>query len=286
MNYYEILGVDKSATNDEIKKAYRNLAKKYHPDRHQGNKEFEEKLKEINQAYGVLSDTQKRQEYDFQLSNPGFSGFGGGGASFNGDLNDLFESIFSGGFGGFSDVFGSRGHSIQRIRVGLNFWEAVFGAEKTLSFKSPNGTFSKKITFPPGIDNGNAIAIEVEGTQIHLIIHVEDDEQFERNELDLYTVVEIPMTTAILGGKIIFNHWEKDLEVTIPPNVSEDKLIKLSSYGIKAHNKTGNLFLKPKIVLPTKISKKQRELLEEFSKEEKHEHKNSFKNLWSKFFKK
>ena len=146
-NYYDILGVNKNASDDEIKKAYRNLAKKYHPDLNPGNKEAAEKLKEVNQAYGVLSDKTKKQNYDSYgdengpqgfggFGSGGFSGFGGfGGADF-GDFGDIFSNIFGGAFGGGRS---SRRASAQaqgadiQVKMKLSFVEAAFGVKKNIN---------------------------------------------------------------------------------------------------------------------------------------------------------
>ncbi len=138
-NYYEILGVDKNASGDEIKSAYRKLAMKYHPDRNQGNAEAAEKFKEINEAHETLSDQQKRAAYDYELEHPGMGGFGGGFGGFGGggfeDISDIFSSIFGGGFGGG----GARtqrsqvGEDIQR-EMSLSFMDAAKGCKKTFSY--------------------------------------------------------------------------------------------------------------------------------------------------------
>ena len=135
-NYYEILGVDKKASQDDIKSAYRKLAMKYHPDRNQGSEEAAEKFKEINEANETLSDPQKRAAYDYELEHPGMGGgFGGGFGGFDGDFGDIFSSIFGGAFGG-----GARtrrptvGETIQ-YEMRLSFMDAAKGCKKTLRYK-------------------------------------------------------------------------------------------------------------------------------------------------------
>lgn len=139
-NYYDVLGVDKKATPDQIKSAYRKLAMKYHPDRNQGNEEAAERFKEINEAHETLSDEQKRAAYDYELEHPGMGGFGGfGGGGFEGgfgDFSDIFSNIFGGGFGGFGGGRTARsevGEDIQR-EMTLSFMDAAKGCKKTFSY--------------------------------------------------------------------------------------------------------------------------------------------------------
>lgn len=139
-NYYDVLGVDKKATPDQIKSAYRKLAMKYHPDRNQGNEEAAERFKEINEAHETLSDEQKRAAYDYELEHPGMGGFGGfGGGGFEGgfgDFSDIFSNIFGGGFGGFGGGRATRsevGEDIQR-EMTLSFMDAAKGCKKTFSY--------------------------------------------------------------------------------------------------------------------------------------------------------
>ncbi len=133
-NYYEILGVDKKATDAQIKSVYRKLAMKYHPDRNQGNEEAAEKFKEINEANETLSDPQKRAAYDYELEHPGMGGFGGfgGGAGFE-DISDIFSSFFGGGFGGARTAQSAVGEDIQR-EMSLSFMDAAKGCRKTVSY--------------------------------------------------------------------------------------------------------------------------------------------------------
>ncbi|MBQ9714375.1 MAG: molecular chaperone DnaJ [Clostridia bacterium] len=140
-NYYDILGVDKKATPDEIKSAYRKLAMKYHPDRNQGDEEAAEKFKEVNEANETLSDQQKRAAYDYELEHPGMGGFGGGFGGFGGaggfeDISDIFSSFFGGGFGGGSGARAQQsrvGEDIQR-EMTLSFMDAAKGCRKTFAY--------------------------------------------------------------------------------------------------------------------------------------------------------
>ena len=158
-NYYDILGVDKKATPEEIKSAYRKLAMKYHPDRNQGDEAAAEKFKEVNEAHETLSDQQKRAAYDYELEHPGMGGFGGGFGGFGGgaggfeDISDIFSSIFGGGFGGGARTAQSQvGEDIER-EMTLSFMDAAKGCRKTFSYTRNEPCSSCRGT---GAKNGTA----------------------------------------------------------------------------------------------------------------------------------
>ncbi|MBQ8394795.1 MAG: molecular chaperone DnaJ [Clostridia bacterium] len=158
-NYYDILGVDKKATPEEIKAAYRKLAMKYHPDRNQGDEAAAEKFKEVNEAHETLSDQQKRAAYDYELEHPGMGGFGGGFGGFGGgaggfeDISDIFSSIFGGGFSGGARTAQSQvGEDIQR-EMTLSFMDAAKGCRKTFAYTRNEPCSSCRGT---GAKNGTA----------------------------------------------------------------------------------------------------------------------------------
>lgn len=289
MNYYEILEISPEANAEEIKKSYRKLAMKYHPDRNDGTKEAEEKFKKINEAYSILSDPSKKQEYDYSLTN----GFGQN--DFNSqhyNMHDFFSHSFDEIFKnfGFQHEFQSRAKSFN---VTLNFWEAAIGCEKSYEFSLNTANGKKRVKFnvqfPPATDSGDTIALQVEEQLIHLHVNVLDDLSFERDNLDIYTILEIPFTTGILGGKTIFPHWSKDLEINIPAGIDNGTKIRVANMGIKKNIHIGDLYLVIKLVTPKKLNKKQKELLTEFAAldtKKENAFNQSLKKLWSSIFKK
>lgn len=266
MDYYKILGVDKDATDEEIKKAYRKLAMKYHPDRNSGNKNAEEKFKQINEAYSVLSDPSKKQEYEFS----------GGSGNFNFehndvDLNDIINAFRNSHshYSHFDDLFGNRKRQAL-YRIELNFWEAVFGTKKLIKTQHQEQhktiTQEVQINIPSGVENGDNLKIKADNVEFLIQVVVKGDNLFERNGLDLSVPIVIPYSTACLGGTVTFPHWEGDIMVSIPSGMQNDKKLRLTGKGIKKGNEKGNLYLVVKIHVPTELTKKQKELLQELDK--------------------
>lgn len=287
MNYYEILGIDKTASAEEIKKSYRKLAMKYHPDRNPGDKTAEEKIKTINEAYDTLSDPSKKNQYDYSLNH----GFNQNYNQSNNNMNDFFAQSFEEMFRNFG--FQNANHTrIPTLVVNLDFWEAALGCEKTYEF-TVNTTNGKKrakvnITFEPGTNVNDIIPVHIDNHVLHLQVHILDDLSFERDNLDIYSMLEVPFTTGVLGGKVIYPHWtKKDIEINIPAGIENGSKIRLANMGVKKNIYVGDLYLVVKLVTPKKLSKKQKQLLNEFDEEAKKDtsFNQSLKNLWSSIFK-
>lgn len=286
MNYYEILELDKTATMDAIKKSYRKLAMKYHPDRNNGNKEAEEKFKLINEAYITLSDPSKKTQYDFSLNNTNTQ------TEFDPRMNEFFRDSFDEIFKNFGFQANFRHQHIQTLVINLEFWEAALGCTKHYEFNVNTPEGKKKaqaeVTFEPGTNPGDVIPVHVGNHVVHLQVNVLDDLSFERDNLDIYSMLEVPLTTGVLGGKVIFPHWTKDVEITIPSGIDNGTKIRLANMGIKKNIYIGDLYLVVKLVTPKKLSKKQKDLLSEFDElESKKENKfnESLKKMWSNIFK-
>ncbi len=269
-DYYKILGVERGAGEDAIKKAFRKLAMKYHPDRNPGNKAAEEKFKEINEAYEVLGDPEKRRRYD-QLGESYASWQQAGGSPGNFNWSDWFSTPRSGGtrtrveytnlddmfggLGGFSDffqsIFGGLGGSPQtatrtaqrnaRLQsveqpVQISFIEAYHGAERTLAI----GERRIQVKIPAGADNGTKVRIkgvgqpQPDGTlgDVYLIVQVTPDPRFERKGADLYTDVELDLYTAVLGGEAKVNTPDGPVVLTIPAGTQPGQTFRLAGRGM------------------------------------------------------
>lgn len=287
-DYYEILGVGKSATADEIKKAYRKLALQYHPDRNK-TPEGEAKFKEVTKAFEVLGNDEKRKTYD-QYGHAAFeqgAGQGpfGGGNPFQGGQYGPFSYTYStngGGqgfdFGGFSDpfeifeqFFGGQARQRRPVySVTISFYEAVHGTEKQVSI---NGK-SQKIKIPAGVDRGSRIRFDT----YDIVIDVTPDSKFAREDYDIITQQEVSYAEAALGAELKVETVDGSVTIRMPAGTQPDTLIRLSGRGVTRlrGGGRGDHYVRIKVLVPKKLSRKQKELLEELHKEEQQKHKSWF----------
>lgn len=285
-DFYDVLGVAKGASADELKKAYRKLAFEYHPDKNK-TKEAEEKFKEINQAYEVLSDPQKRSMYD-QVGRAGFENgagaAGGAGGPFGGFQQGgygpfTYSYSTSGGaqdfdFGGFSDPFeifeqffgGGFTKRKPRYSITIDFLEAVHGVTKKVSI---NGK-AQNIKIPAGVNDGNRIQLP----DYDVVISVRGSSKFHREGNDILTEEGISMTQAILGDTVDIETVHGSVKLKVPSGTQPESLIRIKGKGVPKvrGGGIGDHFVRIKVLVPNKINSKQKELLEEFEKESKKKH--------------
>lgn len=296
-DYYQILGVPRTATADEIKKAYRKLARQHHPDNNPGNKQAEAKFKEINEANEVLSDPDKRRKYD-QLGSQWqqYERMGGQPGGFDWsqwttgqsvDLNDLF-----GGSGGFSDFFtqifggmggvgGRRGASTRgpaRGRdydhpVDIDLREAYSGV--TLSLQKDGQKLEVKI--PPGVKTGSRVRVAGQGGEgqaggaagdLYLVVNVKPDAVFERSGDDLKVTVTADLYTLVLGGEVTVPTMLGEAKLKIPPETQPGRVFRLRGQGMPQlrdpHNH-GDLLVKVQVALPTHLTETEKKLFRQLA---------------------
>lgn len=282
-DYYDILGVSKSASTDEIKKAYRKLALEWHPDRNK-SPQANEKFKEINEAYAVLSDSNKKQQYDqFGHNAPrqGPSGGGtyrqgpftysyytsgnGGGSPFGGfedfiDPFEIFEQFFGGGFGRSA---GSRQRR-EAYQITIDFMEAMKGVTKEVHVPrggAGEGSLKKTIKIPAGVDTGSRIRFD----EFDIVIEVRPDKHFRREGDDLVVEKEIPFSLAALGGNVDVPTIDGDLKLRIQPGTQPGTMIRLRGKGAPHVRSSGrgDEYVRIQLKVPTHLSRHQKELLEE-----------------------
>jgi len=277
-DYYDILGVSKSATAEEIKKAYRKQALEWHPDRHPQEKEAAEKrFKEINEAYQVLSDPQKRGAYD-QFGHDAFSR-GAAAGGFRGQEAGQwgpFTYTYSGGgqnpFGGFDfgdpfDIFeqffggGARQQRVPRYSLSIDFMEAVKGTEKTVDINGRRRT----IKIPAGVEEGSRINFR----DFILSINVKPHEVFERDGADIYVKFEIPFSLATLGGNVKIPTIDGEIAVKIRSGTQSGTLLRLKGQGtpyLRGRGR-GDEYVRINVAVPTRLSRDQKKLIEEMKSE-------------------
>ena len=301
IDYYKILGVDKTATEKDIKAAYRKLARKFHPDLNPNDAEANKKFQQINEANEVLSDPEKRKKYDKygenwqrgeeheqyarqQQQNRGqYSGFGGGqGQGFEsfesfgdgGDFSDFFQQMFGGGGGG-------------RTRAQAKYRGQDFTAELHLSFREAAETHKQtltvngkqiRITIPAGVENGQTIKITGHGGpgsnggpagDLYITFAVANDPHFKRTGADLYANIKLNLYTAVLGGEITVDTLTGKVKLKVAPGTQNGAKVKLKGKGFPVYKKEGehgDLYLTYDIQIPTNLTDKQKELFTELSK--------------------
>ncbi|HTD99125.1 MAG TPA: J domain-containing protein [Mucilaginibacter sp.] len=298
IDYYKILGVEKTASEKEIKNAYRKLARKHHPDLNPNDAEANKKFQQLNEANEVLSDPEKRKKYDKygenwqhgeayeqqarqQQSRPqgGFGGaqefesyedFGGGG-----DFSDFFQSMFGGAGGGGRSTRQARYRGQDfNAELRLTLLEASETHKQTLTVNSKQ----IRITIPGGVENGQTIKIAGHGGpgtnggpagDLFITFSIADDPKFKRLGSDLYANVKLDLYTAVLGGDITVDTLTGKVKLKVAPGTQNNTKVKLKGKGFPVYKKAGefgDLYLTYDVQLPTNLTDKQKELFTELSK--------------------
>jgi curved DNA-binding protein len=295
IDYYKILGIDKTATDADVKKAYRKLARKYHPDLNPNNKEAEQKFKEANEANEVLSHPENRKKYDQYGENwqhseefekqrqqqqsrsrggqqggfGGFEGFSGGG-----DYSDFFESMFGGrSAGGRSQTRQSKGGDYN-AELHLELKDVYITQKRELTINGKN----IRLTIPAGVENGQVIKISGLGGEglnggpkgdLYITFTIENKTKFKLDKHNLYSTVDLDLYTAILGGEITVDTFDGKVKLKVLPGTQNGTKVKLKGKGFPVYKKEGvfgDLYITYQIVIPTHLTEKEKELFEELAK--------------------
>lgn len=297
-DYYKVLGINKKATQAEIKKAYRKLAMKYHPDKNEGNEKAEEKFKEISEANEVLGNPETRSKYD-QLganwkqyekngayANQGYGHGQYGGFYQNsgadpdmddmfggGNFSDFFKTFFGSGFGGGSSQ-GRRSRAMKgqdyKTALDLTLLEAYQGTERMLNVDGQQ----IKLKIAKGVQDGQRLRVRGKGGSgdsggqsgdLYINVNILPDPRFKRKGNDLYTTVETDLYTAVLGGKIAAETLKGQVNINIPAGTQNGKSFRLKNMGMPDYKHSlvnGDLFVKVKIKIPTQLKPEERKLFE------------------------
>jgi len=313
-DYYQTLGLGKTASSKEIKQAYRKLARKFHPDVNPGDKVAESRFKEINEAYEVLGDPEKRKKYDElganwrqyeQAQQAGQSPFGGAGWGagqpgggihtineeelrdmFGGEnpFSDFFQAFFGGGPAGARRGRTSRASRTRAGRdieeeIELSLEEAMQSATRRLAIKQEGHTRTVDVRIPAGVSDGSRVRVPGEGEHgasggragdLYLRVRLRADPRFERRGRDLHTQVNIPVTTAVLGGQAdVPTLGERPLRLRIPPTTQNGQVFRLKGHGMPAVGKPaerGDLYATVSVTLPRELTPEQRRHYEDLAK--------------------
>lgn len=287
IDYYKVLGISKNATDKDIKKAYRKLARKYHPDLNPSDKDAEKQFKAINEANEVLSDPKNRKKYDAYGEH-----WQNAEAYEQAKQQQEYQSRAqrtSGGFSDhdFSDIFGSMfGNSASRNRS-ARFKGQDFNAEMQLDLKEVYTTHKRtltvnnkniRITIPAGVENGQIIKIKGHGGKgvnggpngdLYIQFSIINHSKFKRDQDNLYTTVDLDLYKALLGGDIMVDTFSGKVKLTIKPETQNGSKVKLKGKGFPKYKKEGqfgDLYITYQIKIPTHLSSKEKELIKELQK--------------------
>ena|SRR5579862_8356203 len=285
-DYYEVLGVSKNATDDEIKKSYRKLARQHHPDRNPGDKQAETRFKEIQDAYDVLSDKKKREQYDrFGFAGPGSAAGGfpggatfhwGGGAGESAQVDPAqFEELLRefGGFPGFGDGFGRRGRGTRRKPTAAPPPEHIPEVTIPLETAATGGTISLNVDgqhidvrIPPGVAEGQTMRLAGQGAggqDLYIKIRIGPHAYFRREGNDIILQVPLTVAEAALGTTVEVPTLDgMRLGVKVPPGTSSHARLRLRGKGIKG----GDQYIEIKIAVPAAKDERSRQLMEEWAR--------------------
>jgi curved DNA-binding protein len=286
-DYYQTLGIGRDAKPDDIRKAYRKLAMQYHPDRNPGDKASEDRFKEINEAYQVLNDPQKRSHYDrlgseySRWQNRGDPGdfdwsqwFGQAPQGTRVEYGDI-DDLFGGGFSEFfRTIFGMEGASTRSRPQGyqqpvqISLQEAYSGTTRQIQ---SNGR-RIQVRIPAGVRTGSKVRVAGAGPQgldLYMIVEIPQDERFERDGSNLHTTATVDVFTAILGGEAQVETPAGSIKLNIPPGTQPEQVFRLAGRGmpnVKSPGTKGDLFVRLKVQVPRYLTGKQKELLEEVAR--------------------
>jgi curved DNA-binding protein len=305
IDYYKVLELDKNASKSDIKKAYRKLARKYHPDLNPNDTAAQKKFQQINEAHEVLIDPEKKKKYDQygkdwqhaeefekaraqqqqyqrQYSGGGFGGRSAGGFEGaegfgQGDFSDFFESMFGGATRGGRRTTRFRGQDYN-AELRLNLTDVFKTQKQTLTINGKN----IRLTIPAGVENGQTIKIKGYGGEgvnngpkgdLFITFAIANNTDFKREGSNLYKDVELDMFTAVLGGDITVSTFDSKVKLKVKPETQNGTTVKLKGKGFPVYKKEGqfgDLYITYKIKIPTNLSSREKELLQELQKLRKH----------------
>jgi curved DNA-binding protein len=296
IDYYKILEVDKNSSESDIKKAFRKLARKYHPDLNPKDESAKKKFQQINEANEVLSDPEKRKKYDTygkdwkhadeyasaghrQGQQGGFTGRQQGAESFSGeDFSDFFESMFGGAAGGRKSAQVKYRGQDYNAELHLDLKDVYNTHKQTLTVNGKN----IRLTIPAGVENGQTIKIAGHGStginggpngDLYITFSITNTTKFKREGNNLYSDAELDIYKAILGGDIIVDTFDGKVKLAVKPETQNGTKVKLKGKGFPVYKKEGefgDLYITYRLKIPTNLSEKEKELFSELSKLKNH----------------